>query len=66
MSTKLSRQEKRLLWLQAQDALTTEQLAELVILSLDRMTPAEKAEVRAAFRWTAADREFLRRGGIKL
>jgi hypothetical protein len=52
------------------DFLTTEQLAQIVLESIRRMTPEEKAEVRTAFNraygrdFTAADLEFLRQIGI--
>jgi hypothetical protein len=52
------------------DFVITEQLAQIVLESIRRMTPEEKAEVRAAFNrangrgFTGADLEFLRQVGI--
>ena len=59
----------RLQWLVKQDSLTTEQLAELLLLSIDRWTPEEKTAARRAMResplvLTHDDRAFLRQVGV--
>ena len=50
------------------ESLTTEKLGELMLQTVQQMSPKEKAEVRACLEWslllTAADRRWLREIGI--